>query len=62
MAITTENFAAEWEQLKQDWAAMPEGEQRRQWDAYTDAIDHGEAGYHRYHLVLAPLFDGGLPD
>lgn len=57
MSINT-NFAAEWDQLKAEWAQIPEDEQRRQWDSYTDALDHGEAGYHPWHRVLEPLWVG----
>ena len=60
MAITTENFAAEWEQLKAEWDALPRCERRRQWDGYTEAIDHGEAGWHAYHRVLEPMWAAGV--
>ena len=60
MSINTENFAAEWDQLKAEWAAMDAAERRRQWDGYTEALDCGDAGYHPYHLVLAEIWDGGL--
>jgi hypothetical protein len=60
MAIITKNFAAEWEQLKAEWDSLSICERRRQWDAYTDAIDHGEAGWHAYHRVLEPLWAVGL--
>lgn len=60
MAITTEDFAAEWEQLKAEWEALGDDERRRQWDGYTNAIDNGEAGWHTYHRVLEPMWAAGV--
>lgn len=60
MEITTKDFAAEWERLKAQWDVLPEGERRRQWDGYTNAIDHGEAGWHAYHRVLEPMWAAGV--
>lgn len=41
------------------WTQLPEAEQLHQWRAFLAALDAGDAGYHRYYLVLMPLWDRG---
>ena len=34
-------------------------EQAAQWVRFVDALDSGDAGFHPYYLVLAPIYDRG---
>jgi hypothetical protein len=42
-----------------DWNALSEAEQLRQWSRFTMDLDAGEAAFHRFYLVLMPMWDRG---
>lgn len=41
------------------WNTLTKAQQRREWDRFTEALDTGDAGYHRFYRVLMPLWEGG---
>ena len=41
------------------WNSQTKPQQRRGWDRFTQALDRGDAGYHRFYRVLMPLWEGG---
>lgn len=47
------------EAMTADWTALSPAEQLRQWDQFTRDLDAGEAAFHRFYLVLMPLWDRG---
>ena len=38
---------------------LTSSEQAAQWVRFVDALDAGDAGFHRYYLILAPIYDRG---
>ena len=36
------------------WNSLTKPQQRRGWDRFTQALDRGNAGYHRFYRVLMP--------
>jgi hypothetical protein len=42
-----------------EWTALSPAEQLRQWSQFISDLDAGEAGFHRFYLVLMPLWDRG---
>jgi hypothetical protein len=47
------------EAIAAGWNALSPGEQLQQWDQFTWDLDAGEAAFHRFYLVLMPLWDRG---
>jgi hypothetical protein len=47
------------EQVQAAWAALDRQAQIEAWDAFTRAIDYGEAGWNEYFLVLMPMWEQG---
>ena len=45
--------------LNTRWNALNPTERRRQWARFTEALDCGDAGYHPFYGILAPLWAGG---
>lgn len=45
--------------LMDAWTALSPAEQLAQWDRFTRDLDAGEGAFHRYYLVLMPLWDRG---
>lgn len=45
--------------LMDAWTALSPAEQLAQWEHFTRDLDAGEAAFHRYYLVLMPLWDRG---
>jgi len=41
------------------WTALTPAEQLAQWQQFTQDLDAGEAAFHRFYLVLMPLWDRG---
>lgn len=49
--------------LTSDWTALSPAEQLAQWHTFIADLDAGAAGFHRYYLVLMPLWNAGdVPD
>lgn len=47
------------EALTADWNALSQDEQFGQWRSFLQDLDCGEGAFHRYYLVLMPLWDRG---
>lgn len=47
------------QELSTAWNALSKVQQRREWARFTEALDSGDAGYHRFYGVLAPMWDRG---
>jgi len=45
--------------LQAAWTALSPAEQLRHWEQFTLDLDAGEAAFHRFYLVLMPLWDRG---
>ena len=41
------------------WTQHTEAQQLIEWRTFLASLDAGDAGYHRYYLVLMPLWDRG---
>jgi hypothetical protein len=61
VTMDTLEIQGEWAQLKAEWAALPRLAKRTAWEGYTEALDHGDAGYHHFHPVLWTLWELGEP-
>jgi len=46
------------EQLAHNWNAMTEADRALYWEDFTEMLDAGEAGYHRYYRLLMPVWSG----
>jgi hypothetical protein len=45
------------------WTRLSPDEQLTQWQSFLDALDAGDAGYHRFYPVLMPLWArGDIPE
>lgn len=47
------------EALTADWNALSQDERFAQWRSFLLDLDCGEGAFHRYYLVLMPLWDRG---
>ena len=45
--------------LQARFDALTDLEQAAAWVGFVDALDAGDAGFHPYYLVLAPMYDRG---
>jgi len=41
------------------WTQLSEAQQLTEWRTFMVSLDAGDAGHHRYYLVLMPLWDRG---
>ncbi len=47
------------QQISSTWNSLTKAQQRREWTRFIEAVDCGDAGYHRFYPILAPLWDRG---
>lgn len=40
------------------WNALSAEERRLHWEDFTEMLDAGDAGYHRFYRVLMPMWQG----
>lgn len=41
------------------WNTLTKAQKRKEWALFTEALDCGDAGYHRFYGILAPMWDRG---
>ncbi len=58
-------YQREFDALIADWNALSASARAANWAQYTEMLDHGDAGYHRFARILINAWcdglDGGQP-